>query len=116
MAGRARGRHRRRDGPREPTIGPAGEGTGRTLRDSAPADGRPRGRLGSQGEPPPGTNGVCMEVKPGSRQTEIGVIPEPWEVTPVNRIGTPVRGGSPLPARDHTFFICSHFPIITLPP
>ena len=39
----------------------------------------PRGRAGGQGEPPPGKDGVLMEVKPGYKQTEVGVIPEDWE-------------------------------------
>ena len=55
-----------------------------------------------------------MEVKPGYRQTEIGVIPEHWEVTPVNRIGTPVRGGSPRPAGDPRYFNGSHIPWLTV--
>ena len=32
--------------------------------------------LEGQGEPPPGKDGVLMEVKPGYKQTEVGVIPE----------------------------------------
>ena len=40
----------------------------------------PGGRAGGQGEPPPGKDGVLMEVKPGYKQTEVGVIPEDWDV------------------------------------
>ncbi len=58
MAGRARRRHPRRDGPRQPAAHPAREGTGGTLRNPAAADGQPRGRAGGQGEPPPGKDGV----------------------------------------------------------
>ena len=86
MARRARCRHPRRDGPRQPGTHPAREGTGRTLRNPAAADGQPRGRAGGQGEPPSGKDGVLMEVKPGYKQTEVGVIPEDWEVTPLGRL------------------------------
>ena len=43
----------------------------------------PRDRAGGEGEPPPGKDGVRMEVKPGYKQTEVGVIPEDWEVATV---------------------------------
>ena len=33
-----------------------------------------------------------MEVKPGFKQTEAGVIPEDWELTPVGRMGEVVTG------------------------
>ena len=48
----------------------------------------PRGRAGGQGEPPPGKDGVLMEVKPGYKQTEVGVIPEDWEVKPLGTSAT----------------------------
>ena len=48
----------------------------------------PRGRAGSQGEPPPGEDGVLMEVKPGYKQTEVGVIPEDWEVRQSESLST----------------------------
>ena len=38
-------------------------------------------RAGGQSEPAPGKDGVHMEVRPGYKQTEVGVIPEDWEVT-----------------------------------
>src|SRR6266704_739167 len=79
MARRARRRHARRDGPREPAAHPASEGVGRALRDSAAADGQPRVRAGSESEPPPGEDGVLMKVRPGYKQTEVGVIPEDWK-------------------------------------
>ena len=41
----------------------------------------PRGRAGGESEPPPGKDGVRMEVKPGYKQTEVGVIPEDWEIS-----------------------------------
>src|SRR5262249_5849260 len=35
---------------------------------------------GAESESPPGKDGIFMEVKPGYKQTEVGVIPEDWEV------------------------------------
>ena len=45
----------------------------------------PRGRTGSEGEPPSGKDGFLMEVKPGYKQTEVGVIPEDWDVASSRR-------------------------------
>ena len=39
--------------------------------------------LRRQGEPPSGKNGLLMEVKPGYKQTEVGMIPQDWDVMPV---------------------------------
>ncbi len=64
---------------------PAREGTGRTLRNPAAADQPRVAELESQREPPPGEDGVLMEVKPGYKQTEVGVIPEDWEVADAAR-------------------------------
>ena len=36
--------------------------------------------LEAKGEPPLGEDGVRMDVKPGYKQTEVGVIPEDWDV------------------------------------
>src|SRR5262245_32756917 len=80
MAGRAGRRHPRRDGPHQPGADPPREGAGRALRDPAAADVLPRGRAGGEGEPPPGEDGVRMDVKPGYKQTEVGVIPEDWDI------------------------------------
>ena len=41
-----------------------------------------------------------MEVKPGYRKTEVGVIPEKWDVKRLGELGAVVRGGSPRPAGD----------------
>ena len=41
-----------------------------------PQNDLPRGGAGGEGEPPPGTDGFLMEVRPGYKQTEVGVIPE----------------------------------------
>jgi type I restriction enzyme S subunit len=53
-------------------------------------------------------------IQPGYKQTEVGVIPEDWEVKPVNQIGTPVRGGSPRPAGDLRYFNGSYIPWLTV--
>jgi len=55
-----------------------------------------------------------MEVKPGYKQTEVGIIPEDWKVQPANQIGTPVRGGSPRPAGDPRYFNGSYVPWLTV--
>ncbi len=45
---------------------------------------RPRGRT-------PQEDGGGMEVKPGYKQTEVGVIPEEWECSPLGDLPTPSR-------------------------
>ena len=55
-----------------------------------------------------------MEVKPGYKQTEVGVIPGDWEVKPANQLGAPVRGGSPRPAGDPRYFNGSYIPWLTV--
>ncbi len=55
-----------------------------------------------------------MEVKPGYKQTEVGVIPEDWQVKSVKEIGNPVRGGSPRPAGDPRYFNGSYIPWLTV--
>src|SRR2546427_1642827 len=108
MARRARRRHPRRDGPREPAAHAARERASRALRDSAAEDGQPRGRVGGEGEPPPGTDGVLMEVKPGYKQTQAGVIPEDWDCTTVRDLASSIRNaivggpfGSDLVSKDY---------------
>ncbi|MBL1265843.1 restriction endonuclease subunit S [Candidatus Methylomicrobium oryzae] len=55
-----------------------------------------------------------MDLKPGYKHTEIGVIPEEWVVKSTNQIGTPVRGGSPRPAGDPRYFNGSYIPWLTV--
>ena len=43
-------------------------------------------------------------MKPGYKQTEVGVIPEDWEVKRLGDLGGVVRGGSPRPAGDPRYF------------
>lgn len=57
---------------------------------------------------------VCMEVKAGYKQTEVGVIPEDWELVCAKEIGQPVRGGSPRPAGDPRYFNGSYIPWLTV--
>src|SRR5258706_15354656 len=96
MARRARCRHPRRGGAREPAAHVSREGAGGTLRDSPAADGQSRGRTGGQGESTPGTHGLRMEVKPGYKQSDVGVIPADWEVKSIAQIA-PLQRGFDLP-------------------
>ena len=45
-----------------------------------------------------------MEIKDGYKKTEIGVIPEDWEVKKLGEIGTVIRGASPRPQGDKRFY------------
>lgn len=45
-----------------------------------------------------------MELKPGYKQTDVGVIPEEWEVRSVTSIGSVIRGASPRPKGDKRFY------------
>jgi type I restriction enzyme S subunit len=36
-----------------------------------------------------------MDLKPGYRQTEVGVIPEEWQVISLGRMGRWLSGGTP---------------------
>ncbi|MDO8177844.1 MAG: restriction endonuclease subunit S [Undibacterium sp.] len=55
-----------------------------------------------------------MEVKPGYKQTEVGVIPEDWEVKCLGELGNVVRGGSPRPAGDARYFNGNFIPWLTV--
>ena len=55
-----------------------------------------------------------MELKPGYKQTELGVIPEDWEAKHLFDIATVVRGGSPRPAGDPKFFGGDFIPWLTV--
>src|SRR5262245_57269595 len=92
MARRARGRHTRRDGAHQPGPHPACAGAGRTLRDPAAADGQSRGQAGGESESPPGKDGICMELKPSYKQTEVGMIPEDWEVVSIGSLASFTSG------------------------
>ena len=55
-----------------------------------------------------------MKVKAGYKHTEVGVIPEDWEVKELSQISKVVRGGSPRPAGDPKYFNGSHIPWLTV--
>lgn len=55
-----------------------------------------------------------MDVKPGYKQTQVGVIPEDWEAVRIGDLGTVVRGGSPRPAGDSRFFNGRFIPWLTV--
>ncbi|MGI2026570.1 restriction endonuclease subunit S [Endozoicomonas acroporae] len=55
-----------------------------------------------------------MELKPGYKQTEVGVIPEDWDVKRIGDLGTIVRGGSPRPAGDSRYFNGKFIPWLTV--
>jgi type I restriction enzyme S subunit len=42
-----------------------------------------------------------MELKPGYKQTEVGVIPEDWLICQLREVCTVLRGGSPRPIEDY---------------
>jgi type I restriction enzyme S subunit len=45
-----------------------------------------------------------MELKPGYKQTEVGVIPEDWDVKTLGNIGAVIRGASPRPKSDKRYY------------
>jgi type I restriction enzyme S subunit len=45
-----------------------------------------------------------MDVMAGYKQTEVGVIPEDWEVKSIESIGSVIRGASPRPKGDKRFY------------
>ena len=55
-----------------------------------------------------------MELKNGYKQTEVGVIPEDWEVKAISDFSRQVRGGSPRPAGSPKFFNGSCIPWLTV--
>ncbi len=55
-----------------------------------------------------------MELRAGYKQTEVGVIPEDWDVASLSDLGSVVRGGSPRPAGDPRFFNGSFIPWLTV--
>ncbi len=57
---------------------------------------------------------IGYSIQPGYKQTELGLLPEDWEVTKIGDISSPVRGGSPRPAGDPRFFNGSFIPWLTV--
>lgn len=48
------------------------------------------------------------------KQTEVGLIPEDWELKKINEISSPVRGGSPRPAGSPKYFNGNFIPWLTV--
>src|SRR3989304_630645 len=80
MAEENRRRCANRTRPRFANSDRAYQRTSGTLRFTPARTNAERGRINRQGERPPEKNGVCMELKKGYKQTDIGVIPTEWEV------------------------------------
>lgn len=55
-----------------------------------------------------------MDVRPGYKQTDVGIIPEDWDVERLCTLGIVVRGGSPRPAGDPRFFNGDFIPWLTV--
>lgn len=55
-----------------------------------------------------------MELGPGFKQTEIGLVPNDWDVKRIGDIANPVRGSSPRPAGDPRYFNGSFIPWLTV--
>src|SRR5438128_2684281 len=55
-----------------------------------------------------------MGMKPGYKQTEVGLIPEDWDVKWLDDLGIVVRGGSPRPAGDPRYFNGDFIPWLTV--
>jgi type I restriction enzyme S subunit len=55
-----------------------------------------------------------MELRPGYKQTEMGIIPEDWEIIHLSEVATVVRGGSPRPAGDPRYFNGNFIPWLTV--
>lgn len=53
-------------------------------------------------------------IKPGYKHTELGWIPDDWEVKKVLDLSRPVRGGSPRPAGSPKFFNGDFIPWLTV--
>ncbi len=53
-------------------------------------------------------------VKSGYKHTEVGEIPEAWDVKKLGDLGSVVRGGSPRPAGDPRFFDGNFIPWLTV--
>jgi len=55
-----------------------------------------------------------MEVRAGYKKTEVGVIPQDWDVKRLGDLGNVVRGGSPRPAGDLRYFNGTFIPWLTV--
>jgi type I restriction enzyme S subunit len=55
-----------------------------------------------------------MELRAGYKKTELGLIPEDWNIKTISEISKPVRGGSPRPAGDPKYFNGNFIPWLTV--
>ncbi len=55
-----------------------------------------------------------VNIPAGYKQTEVGVIPEEWELKSLGELGSVVRGGSPRPAGDPRYFDGNFIPWLTV--
>lgn len=55
-----------------------------------------------------------MELRPGYKQTEVGLVPDAWDVKRIGEIANPVRGSSPRPAGDPKYFNGRFIPWLTV--
>src|SRR5260370_11394879 len=96
-------RRAERAGPRLPGAHRPHPPIGRPLRCAAAAThrggGGPRGPRGCA----PQEDGSGMEVKPGYKQTEVGVIPEEWKVSTFGDVFKVTAGGDFDPKRSKSY-------------
>src|SRR5262245_9659752 len=92
MAGHAGRRSAGRTRPRLANPHRAHPPTGRTLRHAAAAAHRRSGRARRSRGSTSQEDGSSMEVKPGYKETEVGEIPEGWDVFAVRQMGEVVTG------------------------
>jgi type I restriction enzyme, S subunit len=59
-------------------------------------------------------DGGVMEVKSGYKKSEVGVVPDDWDVKRLGALGSVVRGGSPRPAGDPRYFDGDFIPWLTV--
>src|ERR1019366_3698189 len=93
MARRFGDRHPRRDGPHQPGAHRASQGVGRTVRNPDAGAGAQGRRPGAGRESASGEDGIFMEVKAGYKWSEVGVIPEDWEVKPLHALADKIMVG-----------------------
>ncbi len=55
-----------------------------------------------------------MDVTPGYKITEVGLLPKDWSVKRIEELGTVVRGASPRPAGDPRYFNGNFIPWLTV--
>src|ERR1017187_6953985 len=92
MAGHAGRRRAGRTGPRVADAHRAHPPTGRTLRHPAAAAHRRSGDARRPRGWTPQEDGSGMEVKPGYKQTDVGVIPAEWEVRSIGQMFRLING------------------------